>query len=329
MRVLVTGGGGFLGQYIVEQLLQRGDTVRSISRNRYGALDKLGVQQIEGDLRDQERLDQACEDIDVVFHVAAIAGIWGPWEDFYGINTQGTLNLIESCRKKRVSKLVYSSSPSVIFDGTDQQGIDESVRYPEKWLCHYQQTKAYAEQAVLESNSEALLTCSLRPHLIWGPRDQHLIPRLIDRARSGKLRIVGDGANLVDNVYVENAAAAHLQAAAALSPRSPVCGQAYFISQGEPVNCWEWINEILERTGTPIVTRKISYQVAWSLGLALEGVYKLLGWQSEPRMTRFLAAQLARHHYYKVDKAKKDFGYEPVISHKEGMTRLIASLKGK
>ena len=326
MRALVTGGGGFLGQYVVEQLLERGDEVRSISRNRYAALDELGVQQIEGDIRDKELVDQACENIDVVFHVAAVAGIWGPWKQFYGINTQGTLNIIESCRRQNVSKLVYSSSPSVVFDATDQLGVDESVAYPEKWLCHYQRTKAFAEQAVLESNSDALLTCALRPHLIWGPRDQHLVPRLIDRARSGKLRIVGDGTNLVDHVYVENASLAHLQAADALLPGSPVCGQAYFISQGQPVNCWDWINEILDRTGQAKVTRKISYQAAWSLGLALEGIYRIFGWQSEPRMTRFLAAQLATNHYYSIDKSKKDFDYQPVISHEEGMVRMIASL---
>lgn len=326
VRALVTGGGGFLGQYIVEQLLARGDQVRSISRNRYPALDDLGVDQVEADIQDKTKVDAACRDVDVVFHVAAIAGIWGAWQKFYGINTQGTLNVIESCRRHHVPKLVYCSSPSVVFDGSDQQGVNESVAYPRKWLCYYPQTKAMAEQAVLDSNSQSLMTCALRPHLIWGPRDQHLIPRLIDRARSGKLRIVGNGQNLVDNVYVENAAAAHLLAADALSPGSPVCGQAYFISQGEPVNCWDWINEILKRSGESPVTRKISFRSAWIAGLLLEGIYKSCGWQAEPRMTRFLASQLATSHYYDISKAERDFGYRPHISHDVGMAKLIESL---
>ncbi|MEE2640161.1 MAG: NAD-dependent epimerase/dehydratase family protein [Planctomycetota bacterium] len=327
MKALVTGGGGFLGQYIVEQLLNRGDEVRSLSRRSYPALNSLGVEQIEGDIQDREKTDLACQGVDTVFHVAAIAGIWGPWKKFYGINTLGTLNVIESCRRQAVGKLVYCSSPSVAFDGLDQLGVDESVPYPSRWLCYYPQTKAYAEQAVLESNSDSLMTCALRPHLIWGPRDQHLIPRLIERARSGKLRLVGEGSNLVDNVYVENAAAAHLQAADAMKPGAAVCGEAYFISQGSPVNCWDWINEILEQTGQSRVKRRISYRLAWNAGLLLEGLYKVLGWQSEPRMTRFLAAQLATSHYYDIGKAARDFGYSPEVSHEEGMKRLAESLK--
>lgn len=326
VKALVTGGGGFLGQYIVEQLIARGDSVRSLSRNRYPALDELGVEQVAGDLQDAGKVNQACRGVDTVFHVAAVAGIWGPWKKYFGINTQGTLNVIDACHQNEVSKLVYCSSPSVVFAGEDQQNVDESVPYPEHWLCYYPQTKALGERAVLEANSESLLTCALRPHLIWGPRDQHLIPRLIERGRSGKLRIVGDGTNLVDNVYVENAAAAHLQAADALAPGSPVCGQAYFISQGKPVNCWDWINEILERSGEKKVTRKISFKVAWGIGWAMEMAYRILGRQSEPRMTRFLAAQLATDHYYNIDKARKDFGYAPAVSSEEGMERLIKSL---
>lgn len=326
MKTLVTGGGGFLGQYIVEQLLERGDEVQSLARGRYEPLDELGVTQFEGDIQDPSIVNRACAGADVVFHVAAIAGIWGPWETFYGINTQGTLNVIEACRQQGVGKLVYCSSPSVIFDAADQKGVDETVAYPTKWLCHYPHTKALGEQAVLKANSQELMTCALRPHLIWGPRDQHLIPRLIDRARSGKLRIVGDGTNLVDNVYVENAAQAHLQAADAMTSGSPVCGSAYFISQGAPVNCWDWINDILQRVGQKKVDRRISFRMAWGIGRLLEGVYGLFGWKEEPRMTRFLAAQLATSHYYRIDRAISDFGYKPLVGHEEAMERTIASL---
>jgi len=170
------------------------------------------------------------------------------------------------------------------------------------------------------------MTCSLRPHLIWGPRDQHLIPRLLDRARSGKLRRVGDGTNLVDMVYVENAAAAHLQAADALRKGSPVCGSAYFISQGEPVNCWDWINEIVGLAGIESIRKSISLSAAWRIGALMEFVYGLLRIESEPRMTRFLAAQLATSHYFDISRASKDFGYEPLISTAQGMRRLAASL---
>ncbi len=326
MFALVTGAGGFLGQYIAEQLLERGDTVRSFSRSNYPQLDALGIETVTGDLRDEAAVAAACDGVDIVFHSAGVAGIWGPWEHFHGINTIGTQNVVAGCLKHGVPKLVYTSSPSVTFDGTDQNGIDESAPYPTKWLCHYPHTKALGEQHVLEANCAELLTCSLRPHLIWGPRDQHLIPRLLSRARSGKLRRIGDGTNLVDMVYVENAAAAHLQAANHLQPGSPVCGSTYFISQGEPVNCWDWINEILGLAGLDPIKKSISQKTAWRIGAVMEAAYRILGKTSEPRMTRFLAAQLATSHHFDISRARDDFGYDPPVSTAEGMRRLGVEL---
>jgi nucleoside-diphosphate-sugar epimerase len=322
-RALVTGAGGFLGLYLVEQLVARGVRVRAIARNRYGQLDRLGVESLQGDLRDPQVATAACRDVDVVFHTAGVAGLWGSWNYYFGINTLATQNVIAGCWRHHVPRLVYTSSPSVTFDGRDQQGVNESVPYPSRWLCHYPHTKALAEQRVLQANGQqGLLTCSLRPHLIWGPRDRHLIPRLLQRARRGQLRQVGEGTNLIDMVYAENAAAAHLQAAEALVSGSPVCGHAYFISQGEPVNCWDWITEILALAGLPPVRKKISFTAAWRIGAMLEGAYSVLRLKSEPRMTRFLAAQLARDHYFDISRARADFGYSPLVSTEAGMQRL-------
>ena len=325
MKALVTGAGGFLGRYIVEQLLARGDRVRAFGRGDYPELVTAGTEVVSGDIRDAPAVREACAGMDVVFHAAGVAGIWGPWEHYYGINTLGTRHVIEGCLAASVPKLVYTSSPSVTFDGTDQCGIDESAPYPTRWSCHYPHTKALAEQEVLAANGrQGLLTCSLRPHLIWGPRDRHLIPRLIARARAGKLRRVGDGENRIDMVYVENAAEAHLQAADALAAGSPVAGRAYFISQGEPVNCWQWIDEVLALAGLPPVRKSISAGAAWRVGAALEAAYGLLGLKSEPRMTRFLAAQLSTSHYFDIGRARRDFGYAPRVSTAEGMRRLAA-----
>jgi nucleoside-diphosphate-sugar epimerase len=218
---------------------------------------------------------------------------------------------------------VYASSPSVTFDGRDQCGVDESAPYPARWLCHYPHSKALAEREVLAANgTSGLATCSLRPHLIWGPRDRHLVPRLIDRARRSRLRRVGDGKNLIDVAYVENAARAHLQAADALTLDGPVAGKAYFISQGEAVNCWQWIDELLSLAGLPPVDKAISLPAAWRIGAACEFAYRVLRRTSEPPMTRFLAAQLGRSHYFDISAARRDFGYEPVVSLAEGMRRL-------
>lgn len=324
MRALVTGGGGFLGRYIVEQLLARGDEVISYSRGSYPELAAQGAKQVSADIRDASAVSRACREVDVVFHTAAIAGIWGSWASFYQINTLGTRNVLQGCRDQGVARLVYSSSPSVTFNGSDQCGIDESAPYADRWLCHYPHSKALAEQEVLAADQPTRLrTCALRPHLIWGPRDQHLIPRLLERARAGKLRRVGDGENLIDTIYVENAARAHLQAADALADtNSTVGGRAYFISQGEPVNCWDWINEILQLAGMSPLTKSISFRTAWNVGAVLESAYRIMGKQSEPRMTRFLAAQLATSHYFDISRAREDWGYAPQISTVEGMRRL-------
>ncbi len=326
MKALVTGANGFLGSYLVDLLLKHDYQVRAMVRRADQPMAG-GVEVIVGDIRDSFAVDQACDGVDVVFHTAAISGIWGPWKSFHSVNTGGTRNVVAACQRHRVPRLVYSSSPSVTFTGDHQINVDETAPYARKWLCHYPHSKAIAEQHVLSSNDPpSLMTCALRPHLLWGPRDRHLIPRILQRARDKQLRKVGDGTNQVDHVYVENAAWAHLQAAKALAPGSPVCGSAYFISQDDPVNCWQWINEILALAGIAAVSRSISFPAAWRIGWALELCHEMLSLTSEPRMTRFLAAQLAKSHYFDISRAKRDFGYRVRISTSEGMERLGRSL---
>jgi nucleoside-diphosphate-sugar epimerase len=327
VNALVTGAGGFLGRYIVEQLLARGDHVRALTRRCHEELHALGAESVRADVRNRRATIDACRSVDVIFHTAAVTGIWGPWKHFHEINVLGTGHVVEGCRAHGVRGLVHTSSPSVTFDGTDQCGVDESVPYPKRWLCHYPHTKALAEQHVLAANGvDGLLTCALRPHLIWGPRDPHLIPRLFAQARSGRLRRVGDGTNRIDMVYVENAATAHLQAADALLSSSTVAGRAYFISQGEPVNCWEWIDQLLGLAGLPPVDKSISLRAAWRLGAMWETVWGLLRLKRDPPMTRFLAAQLGMSHYFDITRAQKNFGYRPTISTAEGMRRLAEAL---
>jgi 2-alkyl-3-oxoalkanoate reductase len=327
VNALVTGAGGFLGQYVVEQLAARGDRVRGLCRNAHQQLDALGIGTVSADLRNREAVIDACRGMDVVFHVAGVEGIAGPWRHYFENNTLGTRHVVEGCLAHGVGRLVYTSSPSVVFDGRNQEGVDESVPYPRRWLCHYAHSKALAEQHVLAANGNGLLTCALRPHLMWGPRDRNLIPKVVSLARRGQLRRVGDGRNLIDTVYVENAATAHLQAADALRAGSPVAGRAYFISQGEPVNCWAWINEILALAGLPPVRKSLSLPAAWTVGAFWETVYSLLRLQGQPPMSRFLARQSAASHYFNIARAREDFGYRPTVSMAEGMRRLAAGIR--
>jgi nucleoside-diphosphate-sugar epimerase len=286
----------------------------------------LGGEIIIGDLRDRQTVIAACRGVDVVFHAGGVAGMGGPWSYFHATNTLGTHHVVDGCITHGVERLVFTSSPSVTFECENQEGVDESAPYARRWFCDYAHSKALAEQHVLASNGKrGLLTCALRPHLIWGPRDRHLIPELLLRAQAGRLRRIGDGTNRVDMVYVENAARAHLLAADALKPNSPVAGRAYFISQGQSVNCWQWLNQIIAMAGLPPVKKWISFQTAWAMGTVCETVYRLLRLRGEPPMTRFLAAQLAKSHYFNITRARNDFGYEPTISTEEGMRRLAAA----
>jgi nucleoside-diphosphate-sugar epimerase len=323
-NILVTGGGGFLGKAIVRQLLAEGHQVASFSRRQYAQLSELGVRQFAGDLADPEAVEQACDGMDAVFHVAARPGVWGAFDEYYRPNVTGTHNVIAACRACRVPMLVYTSSPSVVFDGTDMQGVDESVPYPASYHAPYPQTKAMAEQAVLAAADQTLDTVALRPHLIWGPEDNHLVPRIIARAR--QLRQVGDGGNRVDTIYIDNAARAHVLAMAALEANPAVSGKVYFISDDDPIGLWEMVNRILAAGGKPPVKGRISPSTAYAIGAVLEWLYRTLGLSGEPRMTRFVARELATAHWFDISAAKRDLGYTAEVSIDEGMARLKAWL---
>lgn len=326
MKALVTGGGGFLGSAIVRALLARGESVRSFSRSRYPALATLGVEQVCGDLGDAAAVSAAAKGCDLVFHVAAKAGVWGPYEEYYRANVLGTENVLTACRAQGIRRLVHTSSPSVVFNGCDMEGIDESAPYPEHFAAAYPQTKAMAEQQVLAANSPGLATVALRPHLIWGPEDNHLVPRILARGRAGQLRRIGRRPCLVDHIYIDNAAAAHLQAADHLAPGSNLAGKAYFISNGEPIPLWEMVNRILEAGRVAPVRRSISPRIAYAAGCLLETIHRALNIASEPRMTRFLAKELSTAHWFDISAARRDFGFTPQVSTAEGLRRLRAWL---
>ncbi len=327
LSVLVTGGGGFMGGAIVRQLLDRGARVRSFSRSHYPQLDRLGVDQVGGDLVDPEAVRSAVRGMDLVFHVAAKPGVWGRYEDYFRPNVTGTENVIQACRDEKVRHLVYTSSASVVFGGCDMKGVDESVPYPEHWEAHYTRTKAQAEQMVREAGNQDLQTIVLRPHLIWGPGDNHLVPRIIQRAR--RLRRVGPGNNLVDTIYIDNAAHAHLLAAVQLRDRPELSGRVYFISQDEPIALWNMVDAILAAADLPPVRRSISAAAAMRIGTLMEWLYRILHLPGEPPMTRFVAQELATAHWFDIRAAKTDLGYRPQVSTSEGLRRLKTWLQSK
>lgn len=322
MKALVTGGGGFLGGAISRGLLGQGAEVRSFARGGYPELEALGAEVLRGDLSDEKAVSKACIGREIVFHVAAKVGLWGDYEDYHRANVLGTRNLLKACRDQGVRRLVFTGSPSVVFDGRDVEGWDESAPYSRRFDSHYSRTKAMAEELALSANAPDLWTVSLRPHLVWGPGDNHIVPRIVSQGRAGILRRIGRAEKLVDATYIDDAVSAHLLAAARLEDSPRVRGKAYFISSGDPRPLWEIVNGLLRSAGVPPVTRTVNPKLASAAARVYEGVYRLLGLRGEPPLTRFLVSQLTTAHWFDIGAARRDLGYQPQVSFEEGLRRL-------
>jgi nucleoside-diphosphate-sugar epimerase len=355
MKTLVTGGTGFLGRKLVARLLAEGRHVIVLARTPAPDLQAQGVRFVSASLDEPHAVRDACAGVETVFHVAARVGVWGRYEDFFRTNVLGTRALLEGCREYGVKRCVYTSTPSVVYNGRDLTGANETLPLTTNCPSPYPLTKAIAEREVLAAHSPALATIALRPHLIWGEGDPHLVPRVLARARAGRLRMIGSGNNRVDMVHVENAVDAHLLAESALraqsqsghssantisppaapldasgaisAPRRNAGGRAFFITNDEPVLLWNWINALLQALGEQPVTRRISLRSALVAGSLCEAAWRVLNLAGEPPLTRFVAAELAKDHWFDLTAAKRDLGYVPRVSMADGTARLIASIK--
>ena len=324
MKILVTGGGGFLGQALCRNLVERGFEVVSFNRGRYPALDAMGVRQVQGDLADRDAVIAAAKGVGAIFHNAAKAGAWGSYESYHLANVIGTRNVLDACRAHGIGRLVYTSTPSVTHRATHpvEGGTADTVPYGTDFKAPYAATKAIAEQEVLAANDAVLATIALRPRLIWGPGDNQLVPRLAERARQGRLRIVGSGDNLIDTTYIDNAAQAHVDAFHHLVPGAACAGRAYFISNGEPMPARALVNALLASVGAPPVDKHLSFRTAYAIGAVCEAAWTVLPLRGEPPLTRFLAEQLATAHWYDMGPATRDFGYVPKVTIADGLVRL-------
>ncbi len=326
MTVLVTGGGGFLGGAIVRKLLARGVRVRSFTRTAYPWLADLGVEQCHGDLADAGAVARAAAGCDAVFHVAAKAGVWGRHADYHATNVVGTESVVAACRAHGVRKLIHTSTPSVVHGGAGHAGADESAPIPRRHEAAYPATKSAAEKLVRAANGPGLATVALRPHLVWGPGDPHLVPRVLARARAGTLRRIGTADVLVDVTYVDNAADAHLRALDRLAPGAACAGRAYFVTDGAPVELWAFLNRVIVLAGLPPVTRSVPLWRARLAAGAVERLYKVLRIAAEPPLTRFVVSQLGTPHWFDISAARRDLGYAPRVTVEEGLRRLAAAL---
>ena len=324
----ITGASGFIGGKIAERLLAEGRRGRVLARRPLPHLEALGAEVIPGDLDNREALRRGCQGAETVFHVAGRVGVWGSRREFFEVNVGGTRNVINACREAGVPRLVYTSSPSAVYNGGDLAGIDESAPLCTAAPCAYPTSKAAAEREVLAAHGPSLATVALRPHLVWGPGDKNVVPRVLALARTGRLKIIGSGRNKVDVTHITNVVDAHLLAEGALAlPGHAAGGKAYFITNGEPVILWDWINQLLRGVGIPEITKHVPLPVAYAAGGLMEGLWRVLPLKGEPPMTRFVAKEMATDHWFDISAARRDLGYHPLVTMADGTAELIEHLR--
>jgi nucleoside-diphosphate-sugar epimerase len=307
LNILVTGGNGFVGLALCRRLIKEGYSVASFSRRPCQAHKKLGVRTILGDIRNKEEISKACTDIHAVFHTAAKVDMWGKYEDFYAVNVIGTNNLIEACHNNQVQYIINTSTASVVFDGKDIEGGNETLAYPTRGASYYSETKAIAEQCIIQANTDKLKTTSLRPHLIYGPGDTQLIPKIIEKARKGKIRRPGKRSVLIDTLHIDNFTEAQILAYNKLTEGCGIDGKTYFITNGKPVELWTFINSILKAHGIEEINKYIPRNLALLLAYIAEKISIISG--KPPLLTQFLIKEMSTHHWFDITAAKKELGY--------------------
>jgi nucleoside-diphosphate-sugar epimerase len=317
IHCLVTGSGGFLGTVLCKKLKEKGYKVTGFSRNYYPHLNLLGVKQIQGDLGNISDIKKACNNVNVIFNCAAKLDNWGKYKEFYKTNVNGVINIIDSIKQNQI--LIHTSSPSAIMSNKDLEGVDESIKYPNIYFSHYAKTKAKAEKIITRACKNGLKSIILRPHIIWGPGDNNIIPRIMNLRK--KIIIIGNGKNFVDTVYIDNAADAHILAMDALLKTPKLTGNKYFICQNEPIKIWELIKEILSWKNINLGKKFIPSQIAYIGALFFEFFYKIFHLKGEPLLTRYIVNEFSKNHWFDTTAAKNDLNFIPKISLKKGLIK--------
>jgi nucleoside-diphosphate-sugar epimerase len=315
VRVLVTGASGMFGKAVATALVHRGDDVTVFQRSRSG----LDCREILGDITNPDDVTRSLDDVDTIVHMAARVSPIGPPSAFEDVNVRGSANVVAAANQAGVTRLVNISSPSVAHLGAPQIGAAAAPAQPLRARSRYARSKAKAEILMLEADRPGLAVVSLRPHLVWGPGDTQLVERVVQRARAGRLRLVGPGAALVDTTYVDNAAQAVM---AAIDGAERAHGQALVVSNGEPRPVAELLRSICLATGVEPPTRHLPLGVNKAIGVGAELIWNGLGLRSDPPMTRFLAEQLGTAHWFDQRATRELLQWKPSISLAEGLERL-------
>lgn len=315
MKVLVTGATSMLGRATVEALLARGDDVSVLQRRPSG----LPCREVLGDIADAPVVRRAAAGQDAVVHLAAKVGVTGRWSAYAAANIEGTRNVLDACRNESVSRLVHVSSPSVAHTGSSLVGAGAEPAVPTLARGHYARSKAVAELDALAADSAELAVLVIRPHLVWGPGDTQLVGRIVARAKSGRLPLIGSGAALIDSTYVDNAAAALV---AAVDAGSTARGQALLVSNGEPRPIAEILSRLCRAAGASEPRGRVPVPVAWLAGAACEAAWTASRRADDPPLTRFLVEQLSTAHWFDQRRTRDLLCWRPHVSLDEGFSRL-------
>ncbi|PRY69150.1 nucleoside-diphosphate-sugar epimerase [Glaciihabitans tibetensis] len=327
MRVLVTGASGLLGRAVATEIAGQGHDVRTFQRRPSGlggVVPRLSDEL--GSVTNADDVARAVDGVDAIVHLAAKVSLAGDPADFDRVNVDGTRSLLAAARSAGVARLVLVSSPSVAHSGSSIVGDDAGPADPEQARGDYARTKATAELLALAADSPALHVVAVRPHLVWGPGDTQLVARVVQRARDGRLPLLGHGAALIDSIYIDNAASG---IAAALARVDEVHGNSYVLTNGEPRPVAELLAGMCAAAGVKAPGWRVPAALARAAGSVIESVWRIAPGSDEPPMTRFLAEQLSTAHWFDQRRTRADLRWTPSVTLDEGFERLAASYRAE
>lgn len=328
-KILVTGGCGFIGKALAEGLIAAGHTVTVLDMSDQNL--PAGAQFVKCDIRDRQAVVDACAGMDSVVHNASLVHTaHNREEDIWAVNHGGSMHIIDACKAHNIQRLVYISSASAVYEGQDIENGDETLPYCSISQAPYADSKIQAEKDMLAfSGTQGIQVCAIRPHVVFGAGDNRFVPAILEKAEQGKLkRAIGNRDKLSDFTYISNLVDAVVAAEERLVPGSAVCGQAYFITNGEPMAFFDFVEKFLMQLGYPPITGKVPYWLAYSVAAIAEGWDTLKGGtlNAENGLTRFAVKYMVTHHYFSIEKAKRDLDWTPKVSLAEGIQRTVQDL---
>jgi len=325
---VITGAGGFVGRHLAERLVQAGVPVIASDLRDPGI---SGARFVACDIRDRAACDRLVQSASTVYHVASMVQTkQSGSEPIWAVNHGGTRNMLAASQAHGIQRFVYVSSASVVYQGKDIENGDESLPYAAASQAPYADSKIAAERDVLAAHDPSgLVTCAIRPHVIYGPGDGRFLPAILRRAQSGTLRFgVGREDKLSDFTYIDNLIDSLVLANQRLLDDPTLGGRAWFVTNGEPMGFWDFVDRVLVAMNLPKIKGRIPYSIAYALAALAEHTNSLLGRDAGPEngFTRFAVRYMCTHHYFSIENARRDLGYQPAVNIDEGIRRTIAKL---